>query len=122
MTMREIAARVRRLDDLARGLAKEIVLVQEASDRLLYVERKAYLAGLQRALAGVEEARVVLARARQRLEYGQPECRGPPRANASKLLYVRGSNQDFFEILRVQGRGFALACDALLGGIPLEQA
>jgi hypothetical protein len=75
MTVREIAARVRRLDDLARGLAKEIVLVQEANDRLLYRERRAYLDGLQRALGGVEEARVVLARARQRLEGGRLDAR-----------------------------------------------
>jgi hypothetical protein len=68
MTLRDIAARIGRLDDLGRGLAKEIVLVQEANDRLLYRERRAYLDGLQRALSGFEEARVVMARARQRLE------------------------------------------------------
>jgi hypothetical protein len=68
MTLRAIAARVDRLDELARGLAKEIVLVGDADDSLLYLERKAYLDGLQRALSDFEEARVVLARARQRLE------------------------------------------------------
>jgi hypothetical protein len=34
----------------------------------LYLERKAYLGAIQDALAGVEAARVVLAKARQRLE------------------------------------------------------
>jgi hypothetical protein len=68
MTLQAIAARVRRLDDLGRGLAKEIVQVREADDPLLYVERKAYLVALGRVLAGVEGARIVLARARQRLE------------------------------------------------------
>jgi hypothetical protein len=34
---------------------------------LLYLERRAYLAGLQDAIAGVEGARVILARARQRM-------------------------------------------------------
>jgi hypothetical protein len=71
MTEQAIAARVRRLDDLGRGLAKEIVLVRQADGPLLYVERKAYLAALGRILTGVEEARVVLARARQRLEAGR---------------------------------------------------
>jgi hypothetical protein len=72
MTLQAIAARVRRLP---RGLAKEIRLVREADDPLLYVEKKAYLAALGRTLAGVEEARVVLARPRQRLEGGQLDGR-----------------------------------------------
>jgi hypothetical protein len=38
----------------------------EVADRT--TERRTYLAALGRILAGVEEARVVLARARQRLE------------------------------------------------------
>ena len=61
-------ARVRRLDELARGLAKEVTLWREGNDPLLYLERKAYLGAIQDALAGVEAARVVLAKARQRLE------------------------------------------------------
>jgi hypothetical protein len=68
MNLTDLSARVRRLDDLARGLAKEVALWKKGSDPLLYLERKAYLDAIQDALAGVEEARVVLARARQRLE------------------------------------------------------
>ncbi len=68
MTLEQIAARVDRLDELARGLAKELVRVGKADNPLLYVERRAYLGALRRVLAGVEEARVVLARARQRIE------------------------------------------------------
>jgi hypothetical protein len=40
------------------------------NDPLLYLERKAYLHALHDALAGVEGARVALARVRQRLERG----------------------------------------------------
>jgi hypothetical protein len=43
----------------------------EANDPLLYVERKAYLDALGCVLSRVEEARVVLPRARQRLEEGR---------------------------------------------------
>ena len=70
----DVAARVRRLEELTRGLAKEVSLWKEGNDPLLYLERKAYLGAIQDALAGVEEARVVLARARQRLE-GAPSVR-----------------------------------------------
>jgi hypothetical protein len=42
--------------------------VSKADDPMLYVERREYLAAMQRVQAGVEEARVVLAKARQRLE------------------------------------------------------
>jgi hypothetical protein len=63
----DVAARVRRLEDLARGLAKEVALWREGNDPLLYLERKSYLNAIQDALAGVEAARVVMARATQRM-------------------------------------------------------
>jgi hypothetical protein len=68
ITLADLAARVQRLDELIRGLAKEVALWKEGQDPLLYLERQAYLKGIQDALAGVEAARVMLARARQRLE------------------------------------------------------
>jgi hypothetical protein len=68
MNLTDLAARVRRLDELMRGLAKEVALWKDGNDPLLYPERKAYLKGIQDALAGVEAARVVLAKARRRLE------------------------------------------------------
>lgn len=68
MRLEHLTARVHRLDELARGLAKEVVLWREGNDPLLYLERKAYLGAIQDALAGVEAARVVLAKVRQRLE------------------------------------------------------
>jgi hypothetical protein len=68
ITLTDLSARVRRLDELTRGLAKEVAIWKEGDDPLLYRERRAYLGAIQDALAGVESARVVLARARQRLE------------------------------------------------------
>ncbi len=68
----DIAGRIRRLDALSRGLAKEVTLWKGGDDPLLYLERRAYLNAIQDALAGVEGARVALARARQRLQ-GQAE-------------------------------------------------
>jgi hypothetical protein len=68
ISLEDLVGRLRRLDELTRGLAKEVVLWREGNDPLLYLERKAYLAAIQDALAGVESARVVLARARQRLD------------------------------------------------------
>jgi hypothetical protein len=64
----DIKRRIGRLDGLSRGLAKEVVLMKVANDPLLSLERKAYLSAIHAALAGVEGARVALARARQRLE------------------------------------------------------
>ena len=68
MNLSDLRARVRRLDQLARGLAKEVTLWKSCNDPLLYLERKAYLGGIQDALAGAEAARVVLAKVMQRLE------------------------------------------------------
>ena len=70
LTVADIKARVARLERLARGLAREEVLVRQADDRLLYRERKQYLAAVRDALAGVEAARVVLARAARRMGGG----------------------------------------------------
>jgi len=69
----DVEARLRRLDELARGLSREVTLWKEGNDPLLYLERKAYLNGVQDALAGAEAARVALARVLGRL---RAESRG----------------------------------------------
>ncbi len=48
------------------GLGKEIVAIDEHDDPLLYVERRANLKAMLDALAGVESARVALAKATHR--------------------------------------------------------
>jgi hypothetical protein len=67
ITLADLTARVRRLEQLTRGLAKEVVLWKKCDDPLLFLERKAYLEAMQNGLAGLDGARVVLAQARQRL-------------------------------------------------------
>jgi hypothetical protein len=69
MTATDLAARIRRLCELERGLAKEVALWKEDRDHpLLFLERKAYLGAIQDALAGVESARVVLSKVLQRVQ------------------------------------------------------
>jgi hypothetical protein len=63
-----VEKRLRRLEELTRGLSKEVALWKEGNDPLLYLERKSYLNAIQDALAGVEAARVVVARALQRMQ------------------------------------------------------
>ncbi len=70
LNVTDVEKRMRRLEELTRGLSREVALWREANDPLLYLERRAYLNAVQDALAGVEAARVVLARAVQRM---QPE-------------------------------------------------
>jgi hypothetical protein len=60
--------RYARLEELSLGLGKELVVIGKGEDPLLYLERQAYLLALHDALAGVEEARVTLARALQRID------------------------------------------------------
>jgi hypothetical protein len=52
----------------SRGLAEAAVAWKQRNDTLPYLERRAYLGAIQDAVAGVGEARVVLAKARQGLE------------------------------------------------------
>jgi hypothetical protein len=68
MRAADISARLRRLDTLSRGLSLELHNVSKADDPILYVERREYLADMRRVQAGVEEARVVLAKVRQRID------------------------------------------------------
>jgi hypothetical protein len=50
MTTADIAARIRRLDKLARGLALELHNVGKADDPMFYTERQQYLAAMRRVL------------------------------------------------------------------------
>jgi hypothetical protein len=68
MTVEHLASRIRRLESLGLAFAKEQLIIGKGEDPLLYLERQAYLAALRAAASGLESARVVLARARQRLE------------------------------------------------------
>jgi hypothetical protein len=69
MNLEDLAARIQRFDVLARGLAKEVSLWKQSNDPLQHLERRAYLRAVQNALAGVEEARVILAKVCQRLDH-----------------------------------------------------
>jgi hypothetical protein len=62
-----LTARVRRLERLSLGLAREIFAERTGHDLLLYVERLEYRAALHNALSGVEGARFVLAKACRRI-------------------------------------------------------
>jgi hypothetical protein len=67
MDAKDLAARVKRLDKLARGLAKETAQVQgDMLTVLLYRERRSYLEAVRQALGGAEDAQVTLAKALER--------------------------------------------------------
>jgi hypothetical protein len=68
LELADIKARVARLDELARGLAREVALRRGAKDVLLFRERRQYLQAIQEALAGADAARVVLEGVVRRME------------------------------------------------------
>jgi hypothetical protein len=82
ITATDVVARLRRLEELTRGLSKEVALWKEGNDPLLYLERKSYLNAIQDALAGVEAARVALARAAQRMQMEKDKGRRAKDAEA----------------------------------------
>jgi hypothetical protein len=65
---------------LVRLLESRVPPVELAAFGKVYLERRAYLMALQAACSGLENARVVLAKARQRIEC--PERYGRPRPGA----------------------------------------
>jgi hypothetical protein len=69
ITWEQSERRIKRLEKLGMGLALEDVLWTKDNlhdHPLLFVETRAYLSAIRDALAGVEAARVVLAKARRR--------------------------------------------------------
>jgi hypothetical protein len=70
LELRDLKARIDRLDQLARGLAQEVGLQRGAEDVLLFRERRQYLRAAQDALAGEDAARVVLVGVVKRMEGG----------------------------------------------------
>jgi hypothetical protein len=74
----DIAARCKRLEALATGLCRECYIIGRGDDPMLYLERQAYLAAVRVAIGGLEGARVVLAKARQRIEGVGRSRNGPP--------------------------------------------
>ncbi len=64
----DIRARMGRLDELARGLSREVALWRGAESPLLQPERRAYLNAMQDLLASAERARTALNKALLRIE------------------------------------------------------
>jgi hypothetical protein len=66
--MLDVGGRLTRLEELSRGLARELVILREGKDELLYLERRAYINAVQDMLTAAESARVTLAKAVARLK------------------------------------------------------
>jgi hypothetical protein len=66
MKWRDIEARIKRLEELTRGLDKEHRFIEKDQFPLHYVERTDYLAAIRKMIQGSEEARVTLVKAWQR--------------------------------------------------------
>ena len=68
MNLTDLVARIRRLEQLSRGLTRELGLWKTCNDPLLYLERRTYLGQIQNASNAIEAARALLVKVRQRLE------------------------------------------------------
>src|SRR5262249_31816967 len=87
----DFALRFHQLDWLGRGLAREAQLFSVGSkvgDPLVYLEREAYRKAIRAALAGVEAARVVLAKVIHRLK-GRPLLLDPLQADGAARAAAR---------------------------------
>ena len=80
LTVDSLRARVRRLNELCIGLAKETLKPKALDgDILHFVERNAYTQAIHDAIDGLERGRIVLATAIQRIEDGaSPTLPCPP--------------------------------------------
>jgi len=68
-TLKDVKARVVRLEELAKGLAEEVNAIRDAErSMLLPAERRQYLNLITDVIVGAEAARVVMAKAVRRVE------------------------------------------------------
>jgi len=68
LQLQNIKPRIPRLRELVAELVQDYLLVQSQESPLLDGERRAYLIGIQEAIAGLDQARVVLGKAVRRIE------------------------------------------------------
>jgi hypothetical protein len=64
----DISARIKRLEQPSMNLGMEEHRVFKGELRLLFQERQEYPKAIREAISGLEQARVVLAKARHRME------------------------------------------------------
>ena len=77
-TLKSMRARVVRLEQVAKENAEEASLIKDAERTLLLPsERKAYLSAIYDAIAGLEAARVVMAKAVKRVESSPLSAESP---------------------------------------------
>jgi hypothetical protein len=68
MNLKQLRARVKRLDELSTGLAREDLCWRKDAGALMHSERALYLNAIFKARQAIEEARSTLAKVCQRLE------------------------------------------------------
>jgi len=68
LQLRTIKPRLGRLRELVAELVQEYLIVQSQESPLLDGARRAYLIGIQEAIAGLDQARVVLGKGIRRIE------------------------------------------------------
>jgi hypothetical protein len=68
ITAAAITERIQRLEGLVMNLAREAQVIGAAQDPLFYTERRDYLKAIRDAGYALDEARIVLVAATQRLE------------------------------------------------------
>jgi hypothetical protein len=68
VTLKDITQRVQRLERLSHAFGKELLAWKDGNIPVLHRERVEYREAIHRALSGIETARTVLVKARQRLE------------------------------------------------------
>jgi hypothetical protein len=77
MQLTDIRRRVKRLERLVEGLAKEIALWRGEENLLLFGERQRYLKEIHHALSGADAARIILERVVQRMAAADPASQLP---------------------------------------------
>jgi hypothetical protein len=71
ISLKGIVTRIERLNTLTGSLSRELLIIRQGNDPLLYRDRRDYMKALGEAISGLETARIVLAKAKHRLDLAE---------------------------------------------------
>jgi hypothetical protein len=71
VTVADLRKRFDRWEEVVKNFERGFLIIKAANDLMYFLERKAYLAALRKAVEGCEDAPIAMVKARQRIRAGE---------------------------------------------------
>jgi hypothetical protein len=68
LTVDDLRNRIDHWEEVVKNFEQEFFIIKAANDPMYFLEWEAYLAGIRKVVEGCEDARIAMAKARQRID------------------------------------------------------